>query len=63
MSKKVFGVLFVCLVIIIAIVVAIVASKATAGDEEFPFCCKDLKTKLTRSQVKIYPKVFWALES
>ena len=58
MSKKVFGVLFVCLVIIIAIVVAVVASRVAAGDEEFPFCCRDLKTKLDRSQVAIFPEHF-----
>ena len=60
MGKKVGGTFFVCLVAI-AIVTAVVLLIATSQDhegcgkseEEDFFCCKELKTKLPRSQVGI----------
>ena len=67
MSKKVAGILFVCIVIVVAIAIAVIASVATKpGKEEVEaqvqekedfFCCMDLNTKLLRSQVEIKDKI------
>ena len=60
MGKKVLGILFVCIIILVAIAIAVIASVATKPakeevtkeeKEEDLFCCRDRKTKLARSQV------------
>ena len=64
MRKRAICIIFVCLVVLLAIAIAVVASIATSREHEGTarkkqedfFYCKDLKTKLVRSQVEIN---FW----
>ena len=61
MGKKVVGIIFVCILVLVAIAIAVIAS--TAGkpgkgeevtkeeEEEDFFCCRDRHTKIVRSKV------------